>query len=78
VFAGRVGYIYRSDDRDTQSKRNEITSNTLTFGFGLAKPGSVWSIDFGYAYEWLNPNFEDANGLNESRHTLAAQLRWAL
>jgi hypothetical protein len=78
VFAGRLGYVYRSDDRDTQSQRNEITSNTLTIGFGLARPGAVWSVDFGYAYEWLSPNFEDANGLNENRHTLAAQIRWAL
>jgi hypothetical protein len=78
VFAGRLGYIYRFDDRDLNSTRNEFKSNVLTAGFGLARPGSVWSVDLGWSIEWLKSDFEDATNERGSRQTLAAQLRWAL
>lgn len=78
VFAGRLGYIYRFDDRDLNSNRNEFKSNVLTAGFGIARPGSVWSIDVGWSFEWLKPDFDDPTNPREARQNLAAQFRWTM
>jgi hypothetical protein len=78
VFAGRLGYIYRSDDRDLNTGRNEFKSHVVTAGLGLSRPGSVWSVDVGWSIEWLRPDFDDATDPKESRQQLAAQFRWAI
>ena len=78
VFAGRFGYIYRFDDRDLTSNRNEFRSHILTTGIGLARPGSVWSVDVGWSIEWLKPDLDDSTDPRESRQVLAAQFRWTL
>ena len=78
IFAGRLGYIYRADDRDLNSNGNEYKSNILTAGFRLARPGSIWSVELGWSIEWLKPDFIDPAASKASRQTLAAQFRWAL
>ena len=44
----------------------------VTAGLGLAPPGSVWSVDFGWSIEWLRPDFDDATDPKESRQQLAS------
>lgn len=77
VLAGRLGYIYRSDDRDLLSENNEYTSHTLTSGVGLAPRGSIWGLDLGWAIEWVSPDFVDATDPRESRQQVAARVHWA-
>jgi hypothetical protein len=75
ALKGRLGYIYRYDDRDERSNLNEYTSNTLTAGLGLL-PGTSWSFDLGWSIEWIAPDFTDGTDPRESRQRLAAQMRW--
>ncbi len=76
AFTGRLGYVYRSDDRDLLTQRNEFTSHAVTAGFGLTPAGSMWSVDLGWGIEWLSPDFDDATDSRESRQQMAAQIRW--
>lgn len=76
AFTGRLGYVRRTDDQDELTERNEFTSNTLTTGFGIHPLGSTWTLDFGWAIEWIAPDFDDATDAKESRQQLAAQIRW--
>jgi hypothetical protein len=77
AFTGRLGFIRQSDDLDELTERNEFKSNTLTTGFGIHPLGSRWTADFGWAIEWISPDYEDATDSKESRQQLAAQIRWA-
>lgn len=76
ALKGRLGYIYRYDDRDELTSRNEYTSNTLTAGFGVNPPGAIWTIDLGWAAEWISPDFDDPAETKQSRQQVAAQIRW--
>lgn len=76
ALIGRAGYVFRSDDRDLFTLRNEFKSHILTLGLGLVPGGSIWGLDLGYAVEWLSPDFDDPAGSRESRQRLAAQLHW--
>jgi hypothetical protein len=77
VLKGRIGYIYRTDDRDDLTTANEYLSHTGTIGLGLAPSGALWTVDAGYALEFLQPDFGDPTEARESRQQLAAQMRWA-
>ena len=77
VLDGRVGYIYRDDDRDILTRFNEFTSQSVTLGVGLAPRGSVWGLDLGYLFEWIQPGFEAADNPRETRQMMAAQIHWA-
>ena len=76
AFMGRLGYIRRSDDRDQLTGRNEFLSNSMTAGFGIKPLGATWSLDLGWAIEWISPDFADPTEPKESRQQLAAQIRW--
>jgi hypothetical protein len=76
VLKARLGYIYRSDDRDESTLQNEYLSHTVTGGLGLTPQGSVWSVEAGYAIEWLQPDFVDPLVSRESRQMLALQVGW--
>jgi hypothetical protein len=76
VLTGRLGYIYRSDDRDDQTAQNEFVSHTVTAGLGLRPEGATWGFEAGYAIEWLQPDFGDPTEGRESRQQLAGQVRW--
>ena len=77
VLTGRAGYIYKVDDRDTQTEQNEYTSNALTGGIGLRPPGATWNFDMGYVFEWGKADFGSPALPHFTRQQLAAQLRWA-
>jgi hypothetical protein len=76
VLKARLGYIYRSDDRDEIALQNEYLSHTLTGGLGLTPQGSIWNVEAGYAIEWLQPDFVDPSVSRESRQMLALQVGW--
>lgn len=76
VLAGRAGYIYSWDDRDDYTKQNEFVGQTLTLGAGFRPTAATWSLETGYAVEWLQPDFGDPTGARSSRQQLAAQVRW--
>ena len=77
VLTGRAGYLYRVDDRDLLTGFNEYTSNSLTLGLGLAPPGSIWGLDMGYLFEWLEPDYVPVDEPHESRHMMSVQIHWA-
>ena len=77
VLSGRAGYLYRVDDRDLLTNFNEYTSNSLTLGLGLAHPGSIWGLDIGYLFEWLEPDYQPVGDPHDSRHMMSAQIHWA-
>jgi hypothetical protein len=77
ALQGRLGYIYRDDDRDDFTRGNEWISNTVAAGLGLAPAGALWTLDAGYAIEFLQPDYPDPTEGRESRQRLAAQMRWA-
>ena len=75
VMDGRLGYIYRADDRDHFTRDNELTSHTLTAGIGLRQSGG-WSLDVGYAFEWLDADYGTPASPKETRQQASAQIRW--
>ena len=76
VLSGRVGYIYRSEDRDKETLQNEFVSHTVTAGLGLEPRGSIWTMDAGYSIEWLTPDYPDPSESRESRQTLSLLVGW--
>jgi hypothetical protein len=76
ILTGRAGYIYRTDDFDSFTARNEYLSHTFTAGASLAHPGSRWQLDAGYAYTWSAPDFPDAYEGWSGRQQFAAQIAW--
>ncbi|HYM81821.1 MAG TPA: hypothetical protein VEY91_10505 [Candidatus Limnocylindria bacterium] len=77
VLDGRLGYVYRVDDRDDFTRNNEFISHTVTLGAGLHPAQSSWTIEAGYAIEWLQPDYGDPGGPRESRQQLSTQVHWA-
>ena len=75
-MAARAGYIYRSDDFDTFTTRNEYISQTATVGATVAHPGARWRLDAGYAYTWSTPDFPDPFEGSAGRQQFAFQIRW--
>jgi hypothetical protein len=75
-LSGRGGYIYRWDDRDDFSERNEYLSHTMTLGLGLHPPGSGWSVESGYFFEWQRPDFGDPDDFQTGRQQFVSQVRW--
>jgi hypothetical protein len=73
---GRLGYIYRRDDRDDLTESNEFVGHTVSAGIGLVPAGSIWAFNLGYALEWITPDYPDPAESRESRQTLAMELRW--
>jgi hypothetical protein len=77
IVTGRVGYVYRKDDRDSFTKQNEYLGNTVTLGLGLRPVGANWTVEAGYAVEWLQADFGLTTEPHASRQQLASMLRWA-
>jgi hypothetical protein len=76
VMSARGGYVYRSDDYDTFTGRNEYISHTATVGASLAHPGAIWRLDAGYAYTWSAPDYPDPFEGWSGRQQFAVQIRW--
>jgi hypothetical protein len=77
TFLARAGWSYGLSDRDRLTESNTYRHATATAGFGHQPTGSRWSIDLGYALEWLYPDFADPTQSRETRQRLAVQTRWA-
>ncbi|OGF10413.1 MAG: hypothetical protein A2W00_08910 [Candidatus Eisenbacteria bacterium RBG_16_71_46] len=77
VLRGRLGYIYRWEDRDEFTRANEYVGHTLTGGFGLRPAKASWTVESGYAIEWLQADFGDPATPRGSDQRLALQIRWA-
>jgi opacity protein-like surface antigen len=76
VLTGRLGYAYRWVDRDDYTKGNEYLGHTVTAGFGLRPAGASWSVETGYAIEWLRSDFGDPTNQRSSRQDLSMQIHW--
>lgn len=76
VLALRTGYLYRSFDEDDFTRSNEYTGHTGSIGLGLTPLGTTWSVESGYAIEWLSPDFGDPTAAQRSRQNLSLQVHW--
>src|SRR5207245_1203858 len=72
----RAGYIYRWEDLDDFTELNEYVTQSATAGLGFHPEGSRWTLDAGYAYEWIHADFVTPTDPRSSRQRLAARLRW--
>ena len=77
VLTLRGGYLYGKQDRDELTAQNEFVTNSATLGLGLTPAQASWSVQWGYAYEWLKADFGDPSGVRESRQRLAMQFMWS-
>jgi hypothetical protein len=73
---GRVGYRYRWTDPDDYTEQNEYVGNTLTLGLGLNPAGASWTLEAGYAVEWLQGDYGSPLEPRASRQQLASMVRW--
>jgi hypothetical protein len=76
AFLARAGWSYGLSDRDNLTADNTYRHATATTGFGYQAVGSRWSVDLGYAFEWVNPDFGDPVRSRETHQRLAVQTRW--
>jgi hypothetical protein len=76
AFLARAGWSYGLSDRDALTAANTYRHATATTGFGYQPVGSRWSVDLGYAFEWVNPDFADPARSRETHQRLALQTRW--
>jgi len=76
ILISRLGYIFRDDDADALTRDNELTSQTVTAGLGLRPPGTTWTFDMSYGFEWLNADFGTPYSPRETRQQATAQVRW--
>jgi len=76
TFLARAGWSYGVHDRDDLTADDAYRSAIATTGFGHQPEGSRWSVDFGYAYEWVRADFVDPTATRGSHQHLALQMRW--
>ena len=76
AFLARAGWSYGLADRDDFTSGDTYRRVAATAGFGVQPAGSRWSVDLGYAYEWVYPDFVDPTHQRETHRRLAAQMRW--
>lgn len=76
VLAGRAGYRYRWYDQDALTAQNEHLGHTLTLGLGIQPTVARWTLDAGYAIEWLQADFGDPANPRGSDQQLAVQIHW--
>jgi hypothetical protein len=77
VMTGRMGYMYRWDDRDAYTEQNEYLGHSMTLGLGLKPAGATWTFDVGYAVAWQRADFGSPAALRGSRQQLVSLVRWA-
>lgn len=76
TFLARLGWNYGINDPDDRDADDGYRSAVATGGFGLQPEGSRWSVDLGYAYEWVRADFVDPARSRGDRQHLAIQMRW--
>lgn len=77
TFLARLGWNYGIDDRDDLDADDAYRSVVATTGFGYQPAGSRWSVDLGYAYQWVRADFVDPARTRGDHQQLALQMRWA-
>ena len=77
AMIGRIGYVYRWEDRDEYIRQNEELSHTMTLGLGIRPAGATWTFEAGYAIEWLQADYGTPAAPRASRQQLASMVRWA-
>jgi hypothetical protein len=76
TFLARAGWNYGINDRDDLGSDDAHRSAVATTGFGFQPEGSRWSMDLGYAYEWVRADFVDPARTRGAHQHLALQMRW--
>ena len=76
TLRARAGWSYGIYDRDDLTADDAYKSAIATAGFGHQPEGSRWSVDLGYAYEWVRSDFVDPARSRGSHQHLALQMRW--
>ncbi len=76
TFLARLGWNYGISDRDDLGSDDASRSAVATGGFGFQPLGSRWSLDLGYAYEWVRADFVDPARSRGAHQHLAVQMRW--
>jgi hypothetical protein len=77
VLTGRVGFVHRANDGDTETERNETIGNAVTAGLGVIHPGARWSLQASYGFEWLAVDYADPYQSHGGGQQFALNLRWA-
>ena len=72
----RLGYLFRSEDLDELTEQNEFTSHSVTGGIGVHPLGVRWTLDAGYAFEWVQADFGAPDEPRSTRQQLGVSLRW--
>jgi hypothetical protein len=76
ILTSRVGYVYRTDDWDRFTARNEYISHSATAGVTIANPNTRWQLDAAYAHTWSAPDFADAFQGWSVQQQFQVQIRW--
>jgi hypothetical protein len=76
ALLARAGGGFGIDDGDDLTADNERRNAIATAGFGHQPVGSRWSVDAGYAHEWVRSDYADPLHTRGSHHHLALQMRW--
>jgi hypothetical protein len=77
VLTCRAGYVYRWDDQDDFTAQNEYLGHTMTLGAGIKPAGAAWTLEAGYAVQWLRADFGSPVEPRGSRQQLASMVRLA-
>jgi len=72
----RAGWSYGISDRDRLTSDDAFRHTTASTGFGYQAIGSRWSVDLGFALDWVDPDFGDPIHTRERHQQLAIQSRW--
>lgn len=76
ILAARLGYRHRWTDEDDYTEQNEYLGNMMTLGLGLHPSTATWSVEAGYAVEWLQGDYGSALEPRACRQQLSSMLRW--
>jgi hypothetical protein len=76
ALTGRLGYVVRTLDEDTELERTEYTGHGPTVGLGYRPANGRWLLDMGWGIEWRQSDFGDPSEQRASRQNLSTSVRW--
>lgn len=77
-LTARLGYVFRVEDLDDFTERNEFVRQSVTAGFSVRPRNAHWDVGLAGLHEWSRPDFDSPNDLRETRQQVAMQIRWEL
>lgn len=77
-LTAQFGYVYRMDEQDDFTERNEYLRQSLTAGFVVRPRNAHWNLALAALHEWSRPDFDSPTDLRETRQHVAMQVRWDL